>query len=256
MPIITLTTDFGLKDHYVGVMKGVILGVAPAATVVDITHGIEPQNLHQAAVVLANAATYFPAGTIHVVVVDPGVGTDRRVLLAEAGGHLILMPDNGVLTRLAAVSPPERVTAVMAARFFRPRVSATFHGRDIFAPVAAHLANGLSPGELGPTVDDWVRLEWPEPCGEAGRIEGLVLYADRFGNLITTIDAETAAALGDGARATVAGRTCSLVRTYADAPPGEVVALVGSSDLVEISVVQGSALDALAAGPGTPVTLR
>jgi len=253
--IITLTTDFGLADHYVGAMKGVILSLAPAATIVDITHYIAPQDLFHGAVILANTVDYFPSGSIHVVVVDPGVGGGRRVLLIECRDQLILVPDNGVATLVLEACPPRRVTAVTETRFFRSPVSRTFHGRDIFAPVAAHLATGVAPAAFGPAMDDPVRLDWPRPRVRPDCVEGEVLYADHFGNLVTNIDASAAVSLGEAIRVRIAERTCPFVGTYADAPAEALVALVGSSDLIEVSQVNGSALKALGAGPGTLVTL-
>lgn len=253
MPIITLTTDFGLRDHYVGVMKGVILGVAPSAAVVDITHEVEPQSLRHAAVVVADAVPYFPAGTIHVVVVDPGVGTGRRVLLVETGGQWALAPDNGVLTPLLSAAPPERVIAVTNKRYYRPAVSRTFHGRDIFAPVAAHLAAGVAASEFGSETDTWETLDWPQPHKTDDGVAGQVLYADRFGNLITNITGEAVLGMGEGVSVRAGGRECPLVGVYGDAAEGNLVALIDSSGRLEISVVNGSARDALGVGPDAPV---
>ena len=255
MPVITLTTDFGLADHYVGVMKGVVLGLSPTATIVDITHEIASQDLRHGAVVLANAVWFFPPGTVHVAVVDPGVGTARRIIAVAARDQVILAPDNGLVTLVLDAAPRARINAVTDERFFRAKVSRTFHGRDVFAPVAAYLANGLAPDALGPAVSDPVRLPWPTPQVEEGRVTGEVLYADRFGNLVTTIGVREAAALGARSEVHVAGRTCPLVRTYGDASPGTLVALIGSTDRLEVAVVQGSARDLLGLGPGAPVVL-
>ena len=251
----TLTTDFGLADHYVGVMKGVILGLAPAVRIVDITHLVRPQNVTHGAVVLAQTLPFFPPGSIHVAVVDPGVGGDRRVLLVETREQFVLVPDNGLATLVIEKWPPARITSVEQRRYFLPEVSRTFHGRDIFAPVAGHLARGVRPSELGPAVTDPVLLDWPRPREVPGGLAGEVLYADHFGNLVTNIEAAAVAAAGAKAKAKIAGHTCPVAATYASASPGDVVALVGSSGFLEVSRVNGSAAETLGAGAGTAVTL-
>jgi S-adenosylmethionine hydrolase len=253
MSIITLTTDFGTADHYVGAMKGVILGRAPSATVVDITHEIPPQDVRRAALVLANVVGCFSPGTVHVTVVDPGVGSTRRILAAEYERQVVLAPDNGLLTPLVQ-GGDVRLRSVTASRYFRTPVSQTFHGRDVFAPVAAHLAMGLPPAELGPMVDDPVTLPWPEPRIESGRILGEVLYVDRFGNLVTNIRGSAVRALGP-ASAHIGAHLAPVVSTYADASAGSPIALIGSSDVLEISVVMGHAARALGVGVGAAVTL-
>jgi S-adenosyl-L-methionine hydrolase (adenosine-forming) len=186
MALITLTTDFGTTDPYVGIMKGVIAGRAPDARVVDVTHGIPAQDVLAGALVLRHAAPYFPPGTVHVVVVDPGVGTARRALCVETAGAVLVGPDNGVLS-LAAGGAVRRIVHLTDRRFFLPDPSATFHGRDVFAPVAAALATGTAPAALGTEVPDMIRLDVPAPSPGPRGIHGQVLYVDGFGNLVTNV---------------------------------------------------------------------
>ncbi|MCR4411541.1 MAG: SAM-dependent chlorinase/fluorinase [Thermoguttaceae bacterium] len=259
MPILTLSTDFGVGSPYVAAMKGVVLSINPAATVVDITHAVPPQDVRYAAIVLDDVAERFPEGTIHVAVVDPGVGTERGLVLAEIGRQRFLAPDNGLLSRLAARTRPSKIVRLTEPGFWLPDVSATFHGRDILAPVAARLSLGLDPDRLGVPQDRLVMLDWPEVRQRPDGIDGSVLWIDGFGNLITDI---TRAMLADHwawDRAIVRcreGRVEGLSRTYGDRPPGTLVALVGSSDRLELAVVGGSAAERLGAGVGDPVELR
>ncbi|MFZ5830599.1 MAG: SAM hydrolase/SAM-dependent halogenase family protein, partial [Planctomycetota bacterium] len=190
MAIITLTTDFGHSSPYVAAMKGVILSIHPQATVVDITHAIPAQDVRAAAVVLDDVTEYFPEGTIHVVVVDPGVGTERAILYAEVGTQRYLAPDNGVLSHILSRRPAARLLLVTESKWFRQPVSRTFHGRDIFAPVAAHLGLGLDPSLLGPQAGGPTLLPKPEVQITPSRIHGVVQAVDSFGNLITNITAE------------------------------------------------------------------
>ncbi len=241
--IVTLTTDFGLEDHFVAAMKGVILSIAPRARLVDVTHQIRPYAIAEAAFTLAEAAGCFPKGTVHLVVVDPGVGTPRRALLAEAGGQYFVAPDNGVLT-LALRPWPAKVREITAERFFRRPVSRTFHGRDVFAPVAAHLAQRAAPARFGRLIEDWVRGDFAEPEDlGGGRWKGCVLKVDRFGNLITNFDAQRFGGLRSGQFVLRAGRrrVTKRVAAFAEAPPGELVLLQGSSGFFEIAVNQASA---------------
>jgi len=262
MSLITLTTDFGTGSPYVAAMKGVILSLNPAATVVDITHGVPPQDVRYGSIVLEDTSDRFPAGTIHVAVVDPGVGTDRAVVFARIGRQSYVAPDNGLLSRLARRTPPAKIVRLTEPNYWLHPVSATFHGRDVMAPVAARLSLGLEPDHLGVPQDRLVMLDWPEVRLLAGRIEGSVLLVDGFGNLITDV---TAAVLVEASRGREpAGiRICcrhhqipGLSRTYGDHPPGSPIALVGSSDRLEIAVVGGSAAATLGAGVGDPVTVR
>ncbi|MEW6518531.1 MAG: SAM-dependent chlorinase/fluorinase [Thermodesulfobacteriota bacterium] len=249
-PLITLTTDFGLSDEYAGVMKGVIASRCPAATIIDLTHGIRPQDVRQAARVLAAACRYFPANTIHAVVVDPGVGGKRRIILLEAAGQLFLAPDNGVLTLL--LPQAGRVYEVSNSELFLQPVSHTFHGRDIFAPVAAHLACGFAPHSTGPEIDRQalITLALPVPALTGNTLQGTVIDIDRFGNLITNIDRETAARFCAGAWPHLQVKVGALAihgvaTAYSAVAPGSPVALFGSRDLLEIGIYQGNASEKL-----------
>jgi S-adenosylmethionine hydrolase len=253
-PIVTLTTDFGEDSPYVAAVKGVVLAVNPAARLVDLSHQIPPQDIVHAAVFLASAIPFFPSGVIHVVVVDPGVGTERDLLYIEADGHRLLAPDNGCWTLLPAASVVRRLGE---PAYWRPEVSATFHGRDILAPVAGWLSRGLDPDVLGPAVTTWERLELPPVRREGDGVRGEVILVDHFGNLITNIPG---AALGPpgGQPMLVRVGTAPVerrVRTYGEAEPGALVALVSSGGYLEIAVARGSAAERLKARRGTPVVL-
>lgn len=252
--IVTLTTDFGTRDGYVAEMKGVILGLVRSAHLVDVTHEIAPQQVREAALVLEAVAPRFPPGTVHLAVVDPGVGTARRGLVVSAGGHLFVGPDNGLFTPLLRVGRWEAF-ALEAPEYRLPRVSRTFHGRDVFAPAAAHLALGVAPARFGPPVRDPVLLAWPEPRAIDGGVAGVVVHVDRFGNLVTSIGAAHLAALGTSGAAAVrvAGRTLPLVGTYAELPAGGLGALIGSRDRLEVAARDGSAAARLGVGPGARV---
>jgi S-adenosylmethionine hydrolase len=257
MAVVTLTTDFGLDDGFVGIMKGVLATRAPGAVVIDVTHGIAPQDVLAGALVLARAAPYFPPGTIHVAVVDPRVGTARRPLCVVAAGALFVGPDNGLLSLATSVDAGARAIHVTDERLFLSPRSATFHGRDVFAPVAAALASGTDPGTLGPVVHDAVRLALPDVVVEPGRIRGQVLYIDRFGNLVTNVP-ETALAAFPRERVstTIAGRCIDgLSVTYGAVDPGALVVVVGSWGLVEIAARDGSARAALGAAVGDAVVI-
>lgn len=256
-PIITLLTDFGTADAFVGVMKGVILGIASHVHLVDLTHEVPPQAVAVAAFLLDTAWREFPPGTIHLVVVDPGVGSSRRPLAAEGRHGRFVAPDNGVLTPVLQAGEVSALHALARTAFFRQPVSRTFHGRDVFAPVAAHLANGVSVAALGPPVTDPVRLELPrpEPLPDGGTA-GRVLHVDRFGNLITNLPE----VLFDPDRGvpvvTVGGqRIRGLVDSYAAAPAGGPGAIVGSAGMLEIFLPGGSAAAALGVARGATVTV-
>ena len=257
LPIITLTTDFGTRDSYVAEMKGVILSLVADARLVDITHDVEPQQVAEAALTLEAAAAAFPGGTIHLAVVDPGVGTDRRPIVVAAGGQLFVGPDNGLFTSVY-VHVEWRAFELAAREYRRALVSRTFHGRDIFAPAAAHLALGVAPERFGPAVGDPVRLSWPEAREGADGVGGTVIHVDRFGNLVTSIEAEhVATVLADGQGAVrIAGRVLPLVGTYAELPADRPGALIGSRSRLEVAVRDGSAAERLGAGRGTAVVLR
>ena len=257
--IITLTTDFGLGSPYVAAMKGVILSLNPVVRLLDVSHSIEPQNVRQASLLLAGATPWFPARTIHVAVVDPGVGTARKVVYAEIGDQRYVCPDNGLLSRLTLKEQPGRLVAIENAEFWLPSVSATFHGRDIMAPVAAQLSLGLEPERLGPPLPELVPLDWPEPLVGQGEIRASVLWIDGFGNLITNISANLVASLGDPHVATVeilGYKMAGIARTYGEQPSGALIALVGSSGQLEIAIVNGSAAERLAANVGVAVVIR
>jgi S-adenosylmethionine hydrolase len=273
-PLVTLLTDFGTADGYVGAMKGVIASLAPSARVVDVTHDIPAGDVRGGALALETAAPYFPPGTIHVAVVDPGVGTARRGVAVEAGGQLFVGPDNGVLAlaraagdrvlALAARKERERRVFVLdRARYHLEAVSPTFHGRDVFAPIAARLATGIRPSTLGTETDDLCELVLPRPSELRGGLAGEVIHADRFGNLITNIIAEDLARLGGGARRTglrihVGRRRLAggLARTYGDAGRHALLALVGSSGRLEIARRDGSAAALLGYRPGRKLAVR
>jgi S-adenosylmethionine hydrolase len=253
-PVITLTTDFGHVDGYVGIMKGVILDICPEAVLVDITHEICPHSVHEAAYVLHTAAPYFPPGTVHLVVVDPGVGGARQPIVVQTQRFCYVAPDNGVLTMALAQDPGQLTIHLTEPRFRLPRISTTFHGRDIFAPAAAHLANGIDPREMGSPIplSDLVTLPFRQPKPQANETwQAEILHIDQFGNLITNLQIE----ISDVPISIPIGqeRITGLKRTFADVEPGELVAYVGSSGYLEIAVREGNAAAQLNLGVGDPV---
>ncbi|MBZ0158861.1 MAG: SAM-dependent chlorinase/fluorinase [bacterium] len=259
--IITLLTDFGLNDPFVGMMKGVIFGINPYVALVDLCHTSKAYDPSEGTFLLTTAYRYFPQGTIHVAVVDPGVGGPRRPILVTCDGHLFIGPDNGLLSSLAEQAGSSGVRAITAARYFLQPVSATFHGRDIFAPVAGHLSLGTEPAELGEPIDDYVRLALPRatPSGTS-LIRGEVLHVDRFGNLVTNIaraDLELLAAGGllMGLLVHAAGREIPIVAYYGQVAPSAPGAVIGSADYLEIFVNQGDASRFLDVGRGTEVVV-
>jgi S-adenosyl-L-methionine hydrolase (adenosine-forming) len=254
-PIITLTTDFGEADPYVAAMKGVILELNPAARLVDLSHAIPPQDLVHAAIFLVEAVPYFPAGTLHVVVVDPGVGTDRKLLYLELGEQRLLVPDNGIVSLLEQRLPPRRAFILSESRYWRSSVSRTFHGRDILAPVAGHLSRGLDPSQLGPATSTFQRLPLPVSRKEGNRIQGEIIHVDYYGNLISNIPGEQLAGR-HVSRIAIGEQAARLVETYGQGGDGELVALISSSGLLEIAVPGGSAAQRLGASRGTPVTVE
>jgi S-adenosyl-L-methionine hydrolase (adenosine-forming) len=256
-PIITLTTDFGQSSPYVAAMKGVILGINPAARILDLSHQMPPQDVRHTDHFLAGAVPYFPPGVIHVVVVDPGVGTERSLLYVEMGGHRLLLPDNGCWTLLARkVNAAPRVRRLSESRFWRESVSSTFHGRDILAPVAAHLSLGVQAAQLGPALTDWLRLDYPQPRCSANGIDGVVAHVDDFGNLISNIPAELVAQPPQQLRIARRQLRFRWVRTYGEAKPGELVVLFSSSGNLEVAVAGGNAAKRLKAIVGTEIALR
>jgi len=253
-PILTLTTDFGLSDHYVGSMKGVILGICARAQLVDISHQVSPYAISEGAFLIAQAWRSFPRGTVHVVVVDPGVGSARRPILMEASGHYFVAPDNGVLALIFAREKC-RVRLISNARYFRRPVSRTFHGRDIFAPVAAHLACGVAPSRMGKVIADYVRPPFERPRQTGPRVwTGEILHVDRFGNVITNFHVDDFPALEQLAIGRAKVRR--LAPAYAEAREGELVAIAGSSGYLEVSMNQGSAAQKIGCRSGGQCRIR
>jgi S-adenosylmethionine hydrolase len=254
-PVIALLTDFGSHDHYAGTMKGVALGICPDATLVDITHDLPVHDVLAGALELAASYKYFPVGTIFLVVVDPGVGSARRGIAADAGDYRFVAPDNGVLTVVLDEHPPKKVVELTERKYARPSVSRTFEGRDRFAPAAAWLAKGIELSALGRAAGATVRLDVPRPHVNDQSIEGQILRIDRFGNLITNIDRKTFDRLSGAALDIRVGshQVQKVVSTYADVAPGEVCALFGSTDHLEIAANGGSAAARLDLERGAPV---
>jgi S-adenosylmethionine hydrolase len=254
-PVVALLTDFGSRDHYAGTMKGVVLGICPDVTLVDISHDVAAHDVLGGALELAAAYRYFPAGTIFLVVVDPGVGSTRRGIAAESGEFRFVAPDNGVLTAVFDEHAPKRVVELTERKYARPTVSRTFEGRDRFAPAAAWLAKGIDLAAFGRSAGAIQRLEIPRPVHDDGKIDGEVLRVDRFGNLITNIDRRTFEGLAGAALDIRIGEhaVSRVVSTYTDASAGEVCALFGSTDHLEISANGASAAEALDLRRGAPV---
>lgn len=256
--LITLTTDFGMEDGNVGVMKGVVLGLNPDASIVDLSHDIPPQGIPDAAYVLRRAYEYFPHGTVHVVVVDPGVGTERRPIAVSGSDTFFVAPDNGVLTyvlhHLEAREDDVRILHLTNPAYWLPQVSNVFHGRDIFAPVAAHLSLGLPINDLGPVIDDPITLPPPRFQRERGRIVGQVMHVDHFGNLLTNIPGSMVTDLGQQLTTRIGTvEIVALSSTFGQGSPGEPIAYVDSSGHLAIAVVNGSARDSLHCRVGEPV---
>ena len=256
-PILTLTTDFGLCDHYTGVMKGVILGICPKAQIVDISHEVTPHEISEGGYVIAQAWRYFPKKTVHVVVVDPGVGTARRPILMEAGGHYFLAPDNGVLSAIF-YAEKHKVRLISNERYFRKPVSRTFHGRDIFAPVAAHLAAGVPAARMGKLIEDYLKPseEKPQRTGKRTWI-GKVIKIDRFGNLVTSFHVNDFPYLDRQNFILSVGpmQTSILAHNYIECSTGEFFLIVGSGGYYEVSINQGSAAKQIRCDLGGPVEL-
>ena len=254
--IVTLLTDFGLDDAYVGSVKGVLLTVNPRVRLVDLTHTVPPQDIRRAALLLEAAWRYFPRGSVHLAVVDPGVGGSRRPIAIEAGGHYFVGPDNG-LFGFCFDLPGARGVVLADARYHRRPVSRTFHGRDIFAPVAAHCSRGVRLAALGPPLRHPVRLSGAEPRRLGGRVDGEVLLVDRFGNLLTSLRGRDLPGPADWGVLRIGGaRIRGLAGTYAERPQGALGALIDSSGRVEVFVRAGSARRRLGVGPGAAVSWR
>jgi S-adenosylmethionine hydrolase len=260
-PIVTLTTDFGLGDHFVGTIKGVILDVNPETEIVDISHSVQPFDVLDGALTIAQAYSYFPAGTVHMVVVDPGVGTARRPILVSTDRHHFVAPDNGVLSLVYSREERLHVRHVTSEHYFLQPISNTFHGRDIFAPVAAWLAKRVESEKFGEEIEDYVRFNAPKPKAVDGHtLRGVVLKVDRFGNLITNITAQDAPMLFQTPPASfklvVGKREITEIKSvYAEGSPGEVFGILGSMGYLEIAANRASAAQTLGVGKGTDVNI-
>lgn len=258
--IVTLLTDFGTADYFVGAMKGVILSIAPGVTLVDVTHEVPPQEVRSGAFILLAAYREFPPGTVHVAIVDPGVGSSRRGIAIEAGGYRFVGPDNGIFGWIVDREPDARVFHLSNRSLFRPAVSSTFHGRDVFAPVAAALAAGMPIEQVGDEIGDFARMESLRPVrGEGGELRGAILHVDRFGNCVTSFTREDLPvdAAPRGFHLAVGERDIrSLRRFYAEETgPGRVFAIWGSAGFLELSANRDSAARLLSVRPGDPVAL-
>jgi len=258
-PIITLTTDYGTNDHLVGTMKGVILKINPDVTIVDITHNVTPYDLLDGAMAIGSAYSYFPPKTVHVVVVDPGVGTERRPLLVSAQNQYFIAPDNGVLSMIFEREDNVVVRHANVEHYYLSPVSKTFHGRDIFAPVAAWLTKGWQTASMGDEITNYKKFSIPKPKATDGGMKGVVLRVDAFGNLITNFRAEHLAEnAGENGNFQIqlgSHTVTKLVDTFTRGSAGEPIAYIGSSGYVEIGINKGSAARSLALGRGTPVVL-
>ncbi len=258
-PIITLLTDFGVGSPYVAAMKGVILSINPDVRLVDLSHAIPPQQVRQGALVLADVAPLFPEGTIHVAVVDPGVGTSRAIVYAEIGLQRFVCPDSGILHGLAKKQPPSKIIHITSELFFRQPVAPTFHGRDIMAPTAAHLSLGVRPEELGPPLESLMELDWPGVVKVANRIEGEIIAIDSFGNLISNIARDQLEGVPTDTQVGIfceEHETRGIFSTYADQPAMTLIALVGSTNQLELAIVDENAAAMLGAGVGSKVEVR
>lgn len=258
-PIITLTTDYGTNDHLVGTLKGVILKINPDVTIVDITHHVTPFDLLDGALSIGAAYSYFPARTIHIIVVDPGVGTERRPLLATSENQYFVAPDNGVLSLIYERDPNVVVRHANVEHYYLQPVSKTFHGRDVFAPIAAWLAKSGQTASMGEVIEDYKKFAMPRPKAANGLMKGIVMRVDAFGNLVTNFRpediSEAARKAGKVDLAVGTHTVARLVETFALGNAGEPIAYVGSSGYVEIAVNKGNAARTLALGRGAHVTL-
>jgi S-adenosylmethionine hydrolase len=260
-PIITLTTDFGGNDHFVGAMKGVILDIVPEAQIVDICHSVQAFDVLDGALTISQAYSYFPNRTVHVVVVDPGVGTARRPIVASCDKYHFVAPDNGVLSLVYAKEERMHVRHITSEHYFLQPVSNTFHARDIFAPVAAYLAKEVDSLKFGDEVDDYTKFSAPKPKAvDANRLRGVVLKVDRFGNLITNFTPQDVPALfGAGAKGfkiVLGNREITEMHSnYAEGAPGEIFGLLGSMGFLEIAANRGAAAQLAGAGKGSDVTI-
>lgn len=258
-PTIVLMTDFGLKDTYVGVMKGVMTGIVSDAILIDLTHGVSPQNVREAAYNLLTSYSYFPEGTIFCCVVDPGVGSARRAVAVRTGERIFVCPDNGMLTPILDETTLDTAVSLENERYHLATVSATFHGRDVFSPVAAHLAGGVPLPQLGPRIEPetLVRIEWPQPTPITNGWNASIVHADHFGNLITNVRGEQLKPPLDGWLVNAGPiKIHGIDRSFADVSLGEPVAYVGSTGYLELGVRQGNAQRQWTVGPGTEIRVR
>ena len=257
MSVITLLTDFGLQDGYVGVMKGVIWKIAPQAQIADLTHEIPPQDVFEGALTLARCVPFFPAGSVHIAVVDPGVGTSRRPIAARLGDQTFVGPDNGLVTLLLEKAERKgqeiQLIHLDQPRYWREQVSSTFHGRDVFAPAGAHLANGLPLSMLGTPIDNPVRLDIPEPERTPQGWRGQILHIDHFGNCSTNLGMEQLTRLRPAMIKIKERIINGVVKSFGEGQPGELVGLIDSDDRLAISMVNGSASHLLGAQVGDRV---
>jgi S-adenosyl-L-methionine hydrolase (adenosine-forming) len=256
-PILTLTTDFGRCDHYAGVLHGVILGICPQARIVDLTHDVTPYEIPEAAYTISQAYRHFPKKTVHVIVVDPGVGTSRRPILAEAAGQYFIAPDNGVLSMIYA-REKHRVRLISNEKLFLDPVSHTFHGRDIFSPVAAHIAAGLAPSRAGKLIDDFLALDFHKPLRTGKRSwQGRILKIDRFGNIVTNFHRDDFPDLAQRNCAMTIGphHIGVMAANYAQTAPGELFLIFGSGGYVEVSASEASAAKIIGCEVGAPAEL-
>ena len=258
-PVVALLTDFGTRDHYVGALKGVVLNVCPDATLVDIGHDIPAHDVMAGALELDACYRYFPHGTIFLVVVDPGVGSARRGIAADIGDYRLVAPDNGVLSAVFREAPPKKVVELTERKYSRPTISRTFEGRDRFAPAAGFLAKGVAMVSLGKAITNYHSIDLPRPVVTGVELNGEVVRVDRFGNLISNIDRKAFEQFaGAGEIAVVAGGrdVPRIVATYADAPAGELCALFGSTDHLEIAINAGDAAASLRLDRGAAIKVR
>jgi S-adenosylmethionine hydrolase len=258
-PVVAFLSDFGTRDHYAGAMKGVVLGVCPDDTLVDVGHDIPAHDVAAGAFELAACYRYFPPGTVFLVVVDPGVGSSRRGIAAECGDYKFVAPDNGVLSAVFRDMPPKKVVELTERKYARATISRTFEGRDRFAPAAGWLAKGIPLASLGKSISNYQVIDLPAPRAGHGEVTGEVVRVDRFGNLISNIDHRVFTQLADeGSLVITAGDrdVPRLVATYADSPRGELCALFGSTGHLEIAVNAGNAAEALGLSRGAKVRVR
>jgi hypothetical protein len=260
-PLITLTTDFGLNDHFVGTIKGVILDIAPEAEIVDICHAVQAFDVLDGALAIAQAYSYFPNGTIHLVVVDPGVGTARRPILLSTGRHYFVAPDNGVLSLIYSHAERIQVRHIVAEHYYRQPVSSTFHARDVFAPVVAYLAKGVEAAKFGEEITDFVRFNAPKPKPVDGQtLRGVVLRVDRFGNIVTNFTPQDVPALFQANPPAFKIRVgkheiTEIHANYTEGAPNQVFGILGSMGYLEISANRAAAAQIIGAGKGSEVSI-